>query len=69
VRILKEIAERRPTVDSPKWKVNERELNAETPSARRSEEGMGTDLEVRAGGRARLAAIMRNYSTIVTECQ
>jgi hypothetical protein len=50
------------------------ELNTETPRpgrgkrrAQRSE--MGTDSEVRAGGRARLAAIMGNDSTKVTDCQ
>jgi hypothetical protein len=45
------------------------ELNTETQSAQRSEKGMGTDLEVRAEGRARLAAIMGNDSTEVTYCQ
>ena len=49
-------------------------LNTGTPRpgrgklrAQRSE--MGTDLEVRAGGRVRLAAIMGNDSTKVTDCQ
>jgi hypothetical protein len=46
-----------------------RELNAETQSAQRSGKGMGTDLEVRAGGRVGLAAIMGNDSTKVTDCQ
>jgi hypothetical protein len=55
-----------------------RELNTLTPRpgrgklrAQRSEKGMGTDLEVGAGNgeRVSLAAIIKNDSTKVTDCQ
>jgi hypothetical protein len=68
VRILKEIGEKRLKVESLKSEEEKfGELNTETQSTRSSE--AGTDLQIKVGRGVELAAIIRECSTIVTDCQ